>query len=499
MGLRTPEQFRNSLRDGRVVYYKGKRVEDVAAHPVLKIGVDSSAVDYELAEDPQWRELAVVESADAAPFSRFFLAPRSSEDLLRRRKLVETGSRICFGFPPFAKEGGSDAVNALAIVTSRCDAANGTNYARRLETFRSFLQREDLSISITMTDAKGDRSLRPSEQADPDLYLRKVRDVPGGIIVRGAKAHITTAPYTNEFCVLPTRALSAAERAYAVAFAIPANTSGIRIIARSGPWEEGFIDYPVANRASMVEGLVIFDDVFVPDERIFLNGEWQFAGPLAQMFANYHRVTAAAYKYPFAELLAGSAQLVAECNGVDRVAHVRDKIAWLVMYAESILALSEAACHKAVQDPGTGLYYPDPVIGNAGKFFFADNYHAAVKAVQDIAGGIIATIPSEHDWNNPETQPYLAKYLAGSQKATVEERFRVIHLIKDLVASELGGFWEVTSLHAEGSLAAERLATYAHADMKRYRDAARRAAQLGPRLEQPLPRTDSERHGALKS
>ncbi|MEE8177775.1 MAG: 4-hydroxyphenylacetate 3-hydroxylase N-terminal domain-containing protein [Acidobacteriota bacterium] len=480
MGLRTPEQFRNSLKDGRVVYYKGQRVEDVTTHPVLKIGVDSSAVDYELAETPEFRELAVVQMPEGEPFSRFFLPPRSPEDLLLRRKLAETGSRICFGFPPFAKEGGSDAVNALAILTARCDAATGSRYAKRLEAFRRHLQREDPSISITMTDVKGDRSLRPSQQADPDLYVRKVRRVDGGMIVRGAKAHITTAPYTNEFCVLPTRAMSEADRDYAVAFAIPANTKGIRIISRSGPWEEGLVDYPVANRAAMVEGLVIFEDVFIPDERIFLEGEWQFAGPLAGMFANFHRVTAAAYKYPFAELLAGAAQLIAEANGIERVAHVRDKIAWLVMYAESILALSEAACHKAIPDSLTGLYYPDPVVGNASKFFFADNYHQAVKAVQDIAGGIIVTVPSERDWNNAETHADLEKYLVGSQKVSADERFKVIHLVKDLVASELGGFWEVTSLHPEGSLAAERLATYAHADMKRYREVARRAAGLAP-------------------
>ena len=479
MGLRTPEQFRESLRDGRVVFFKGRRVEDVTTHPVLKIGVDSSAVDYELAENSEFSELAVATySPQGEPYSRFFLPPRSPDDLLRRRKLCEVGSRICFGFPPFAKEGGSDAVNAVAILTAHCDKACGTRYHERLEAFRRYLQHEDLSISITMTDVKGDRALRPSQQPDPDLYVRKVKRVEGGIIVRGAKAHITTAPYTNEFCVLPTRAMAEADRDYALSFAIPANTQGIRIIARSGPWEEGRVDYPVSNSASMVEGLVIFDDVFIPDERIFLDGEWQFAGPLAAMFANFHRVTAAAYKYPFAELLVGAAQLVAEANGIEKVSHVRDKMAWLVMYTESILALSEQACRKAHRDELTGLYYPDPVVGNASKFFFADNYHQAVKAVQDIAGGIISTVPSEHDWNNPETRADLEKYLAGGQKMSAEDRFKVIHLVKDLVASELGGFWEVTSLHAEGSLAAERLATYAHADMTRYRAVALRAAGL---------------------
>lgn len=481
MGLRTPDQFRASLRDGRVVYYKGQRVEDVTTHPVLKIGVDSSAVDYELSEDPKTKDLAVVTPPGGEPYSRFFYPPRTAEDLQLRRKLVETGSRICFGFPPFAKEGGTDALNAVNVIAAHCDAATGSKYTARVDAFRAELQRNDPSISITMTDVKGDRSLRPSQQVDPDLYVRKVRDAKGGIIVRGAKAHITTAPYTNEFCVLPTRAMSEGDRDYAVAFAIPANTKGISIISRSGPWEEGIVDYPVANRAAMIEGLVVFDDVFIPEERLFLNGEWQFAGPLAATFANFHRVTAAAYKYPFAELLVGTAQLIAESNGIDRIAHVRDKLAWLVMYAESILALSEQACAKAVHDPLTGLCYPDPVLGNAAKFFFADNYHQAVKAVQDIAGGIIVTVPSEHDWNNPETQGMLSKYLAGSAKISPEDRFKIIHLVKDLVASELGGFWEVTSLHAEGSLAAERLGTYAHAEMKRYKEVAMRAAGIsGP-------------------
>src|SRR5689334_12505421 len=135
MALRTPDQFRESLRDGRVVYYKGERVEDVTAHPVIKVGIDSSAVDYEVAEQPDTRALAVAEE-NGEEFSRFFVPPRAPEDLLRRRKLVEIGSRICFGFPPFAKEGGSDAVNALAVIAAHCDAKIGTHYATRVEAFR---------------------------------------------------------------------------------------------------------------------------------------------------------------------------------------------------------------------------------------------------------------------------------------------------------------------------------------------------------------------------
>jgi 4-hydroxybutyryl-CoA dehydratase / vinylacetyl-CoA-Delta-isomerase len=479
MALRTPDEFRQSLRDGRSLYFRGERVADVTAHPVLRVGVESAAVDYQIAETPEYQDFAVVFDKDGQPSSRFFQAPRTADDLLKRHQLIETGSRICFGFPPFAKEGGSDALNAAAIVTSRVDKQFGTKYYERVEQFRRDVQDGDLSVAIAMTDVKGDRSLRPSEQADKDLYVRIVAEHLEGIVVRGAKAHITSSPYTNELLVLPCRNLTEADKDYAVAFTIPANAPGVKlIVSDTAASDRDLLDHPVSGSYHIIESLVVFEDVFVPFERVFLKREWQMAGLAAHMFANYHRMTAAAYKYPFAELLVGTAKLIAEYSGLDRITHIRDKLAWLVTYAETIRGLSRAACVNPARDEDTDMVYPDPVLGNAAKFYFAENYHQAVKLAQDIAGGIVVTTPSERDYQNVEIRPLIEKYLSGKAGVPAEYRIKAIKLIKDLVASDLGGYWEVTSIHAEGSLAAQRLAIYGSADFARYRSAAKRAARI---------------------
>ena len=479
MGLRTPEEFRQSLRDGRSVHFQGRRVEDVTADPVLRIGVESAAVDYQLAEQMEYRGFAVIDGPDGRPSSRFFHPPTNAADLLARHRLIETGSRVCFGFPPFAKEGGTDGLNATAILAARVDAERGTRYAERVAAYRRFLQDRDLSIAIAMTDVKGDRSRRPSEQADPDLYVRIAEERPDGIVLRGAKAHITSSPYTNELLVMPCRSLSAADRDYAVVCAVPANAPGLTmIVGDTAASAASILDRPVSGSYHIIESLVVFDGVFVPAERVFLKGEWEYAGLAAQTFATCHRMTAAAYKYPFVELLVGAAKLMAEANGLDRVAHVRDKLAWLTTYAETIRALSLAACSSPAQDALSGLVTPDPILGNAAKFYFADNYHQAVRHVQDVAGGILVTAPSSADYESAETGPLVRKYLAGNAAMPSDHRFRLIKLVKDLVASDLGGYWEVTTIHAEGSLAAQRLAVYGAADFSRYRSAARRAARI---------------------
>lgn len=479
MGLRSPEQFEASLRDNRVVYYAGERVADVTRHPYLRIGVGTARVEYELAESPAHRGLCVAVRADGELYSRYLQPPRSTADLLARRALVELGARYALGFPPFAKDGGSDALNACLVASAHADHVLGTRYHGRVQEFARYLQDGDLSLAVAMTDVKGDRSRRPSQQDHPDYYLRIVDRRSDGIVVRGAKAHITSAPHTNEVLVVPTRAMTREDADYAVAFAVPVNTPGITVIARPGAALDEF-DFPVSARFDMWEGLVIFQDVFVPWERVFLAGEWQFAGIYTGMFANFHRFTAACYKYASGELLAGAAQCIAEYNGVDRAPHVREKIAWLVMYAETIHGLTLAAASQPMTDPLTGLCYPDPVIGNAAKFYFADNYHTAIKHVQDVAGGLTVTAPMSRDIFHPDLQPLVEHYLGAGPDAPALERLRMLKFIRDFTAGDTGGLWQVTSIHAEGSLAAEKLAVYREADLERYRTLARRAAGITP-------------------
>jgi len=241
-----------------------------------------------------------------------------------------------------------------------------------------------------------------------------------------------------------------------VAFALPLNAKGVTLIG---------------NADTGVHAMVVFDDGFVPMERVFLAGEWQFAGELAYMFGNYHRLSADSYKYMQLEIMVGLAALLAEYNGLENVSHVRDKLAWLAMYAEGTEALGKAAAQNCVIDPESGLAYPNILYSNVAKFFFADNYHQAEKHLQDITGGIAATLPSLADLENPETRRMVEKYLGGKDGIPTEHRIRAIQYAQQLTSSEHG----VTTIHAEGSLAAQRITLWAMEDWDRFKAAAKRA------------------------
>ena len=253
-------------------------------------------------------------------------------------------------------------------------------------------------------------------------------------------------------------------------------TRGVSFIAPCpDPVEERiYFDYPLLSRFYLADSLVIFDDVFVPMERVFMKKEWQFAGPFAHMSANFHRVSADAYKVATLEVLAGAAALMAEYNGLDRISHVQEKLSWLMWYAETTEALGRMACMDCVIDPPSGMAYPNPMFSNASKFFFADNYHEALKLLIDMAGGIVATAPSGKDYFNPETHDFIDKYLGGKDGILTEHRLRAIKLVKDL----LGEWDQVTTIHAEGSLYTQRLSFFALGDWERYKAAAKRVAGI---------------------
>lgn len=476
MPLRTPQQYLNSLRDGREVYILGERVEDVTAHPVLGLAVRHSAMDYELAEEQALRELTAARwEATGQEISRYFQIPRTAEDLLRRRDLIELGTKKGCGMVLFIKEIGSDCLYSLAMVADAMDRELKTEYAARVWSYWGHCAGNDLAMAGAVTDVKGNRALRPSQQAMPDYYVRIVDRNKDGIVVRGAKAHITSAPYVNELVVLPTRNMLEADRDYAVAFAVPANAQGLKMICKPEAARSDF-DFPISSRHFHVEAMVILDDVFVPWERVFMAGEWQFAGALANTFATWHRFTALAYKGPLADLLLGAAQLIAEYNGVENASHIRDKISRLIAYAQTIRVFGKAAaleCQKVA-----GIAYPNPLLTNIGKHYFADNYHDCVKMVQEIAGGLVVTAPAEKDYLNPATRGYIDKYLGAKEGISAADRLRLFKLIMDLTASEYAGLWLVVTLHGEGSLEAQRLAAYREFDLQSCTAFARQVANI---------------------
>jgi aromatic ring hydroxylase len=293
--------------------------------------------------------------------------------------------------------------------------------------------------------------------------------------------HTSVSTNANEIVVLPTRSLSEADADYAVAFAVPANTPGLRMLASpygdsqagSGPFER-----PISARHKMMETLTIFDDVFVPWERVFLCGEWQAAGALALAFVEYHRFTAISYKLPLVDALVGAAYLMADLNGIARASHVREKITWLIGYAETLRHLTHMAAQKcSLQEPGQAV--PDSLIVNLAKLHFASNYHQAVAHLQDITGGLLVTGPAVEDWESPELRPYLERYLGGRRGTSAEDRLRTINLVSDLTASDYGGYQEVLAIHAEGSIEAEKLAIFRSYDSARAMAWARELANPG--------------------
>ncbi len=485
MALRTPQQYIESLKDGRIVYFMGKRVEDVTDHPILRICIKWMAMDYVMQQDPKYRDLVTAINEYGDPVSFVFMQQKSRADLMRLREIVKLWARVCYGKPSGAKFVGKDGLNAVTVVAPHVDKACGTQYAQNVEAYRKYLQDTDASLALAMTDVKGDRSLRPSQQQPhQDYYVRIVEERPDGIVVRGAKAHISEGPLSNELIVVPCRAMKEDDKAYAVSFGVPANAKGLSFISAEPEIKEAdnFFDYPLSASIYINDAMVIFDDVFIPNERIFLKGEWPFAGDIAHMFGNFHRLSAETYKAAELELVTGAAALMAEYNNVAKMGHVRDKLTWLTYYTEATEIMGRAACEHSVTDPDSGLVYPNPMYANIAKYFFADNWHQAIKYVQDIAGGIVATAPSSLDYENPELRPLIDKYLGAKLGVKTEHRLKLIKLIRDLGSS----YEDVITLHAEGSLAAQKLSIFALADFNRYKAAAKRAARIDDGTSDPI-------------
>jgi 4-hydroxybutyryl-CoA dehydratase / vinylacetyl-CoA-Delta-isomerase len=476
MGLRTAEQYKESLRDGRAVYFRGEKVNDVTTHPVIGIAVEHACIDYRMAEEQRYRGLAVVKDGDRE-YSRYFHLPRNGEDLRKRSELIAASTREGATLVVLIKEIGTDALLALHILGERLAAAGKPVYRERIHKYYRHCRDNDLALAVAQTDVKGDRSLGPTAQEHPDYYVRVVDRKPSGVVVRGAKIHTSVSTNTNEVIVLPTRAMRAEDQAYAVSFALPINTPGLKLIASPhGSSRKDPFEHPISARHKMMETLTVFDDVFVPEERLFLDGETDFAGLLALTFVRYHRFTAVSYKLPLLELLVGAGAAIAEANGIARAGHVRDKLTHLGAYHTVVRGLIEhAAATCTIED---GLAVPNTLITNVAKYHFAHNYHEAVQMVQDLAGGILVTGPAAEDLTSEATREYVLKYLGGAKGFDAKKRLRLLNLIADLTASDFGGYQEVLAVHAEGGFEAEKLQAYREYDFKSVAAYARKLAGI---------------------
>jgi len=398
---------------------------------------------------------------DGRLVSTFYKLCRTPADLLTRSRLIEETTRAGSGVFNIVQAIGSDAIMALMIVSKALDQSDPSKgYFPRVSRFHEFVAKNDLALAVAQTDVKGDRMLRPSEQKDKDLYLRVVEANEKGVVVRGAKAHTTQAIVSDEVVVLPTRAMTEADRDYAIAFSVPANTRGLKLIARplveaesAMTPEEGLI----SSKNIEVESLTIFDDVFVPKERVFFLREWEAAGILANLFGLYHRFTALSYRQVIAETLLGAAKMMAEQNGTESASHVREKLAHLIMYREQSRMAIRLAALDAVKDELSGMVYPNSLWANIGKLQSNTQYMSSVQSLVDIAGGLVSTMPSPEDYARKDIGPLMKKYLAGNAKMSSEERMNLFRLIRELTGS-MGGLLAPAMVHAEGSIAASLIA-----------------------------------------
>jgi 4-hydroxybutyryl-CoA dehydratase/vinylacetyl-CoA-Delta-isomerase len=478
MFIATGDQYRQSLVGRQVeIYAGGERLVDVTQHPLTIPGVNAIALLYDLARQPELDALMMARShITGRPIHRYGHIPQSSDDLLKK---IQASRRVAEISPISGLASwGVDGLSALSIVTHEMQQALGTPYYDHFQHYLHHYQEGNLWSAVGVTDAKGDRRLRPSEQEDPDLYVHVVEKTSEGIVVRGAKAHTTGAPVAHEIIVMPTRALRSSDKDYAAAFAVTPTAPGLKMICRAGSWaREDSLDAPMSGRFSLVETLTIFENVFIPWERVFMCGEWQYAGRLVELFATYHRHTYAGAKAAMLDLLIGAAALAADYNGVADARHIQDKLTDLIQASALIYAAGAAAAlESTTAGPGTAL--PDPVKANAGKNFSGVKFYDAVRVLHDIAGGLVVTMPGEDDYRSPITQPYLEKYLKGAKGVPTLDRIKLFKFIRDLTASDLGGMWMVESLHGGGSLEAEKIAMRTHYPLDQAKGLVRALARL---------------------
>lgn len=471
MALRTPTEYLASLRDGRRIIHRGERVADVTEHPLLSRTIRHAAgVFAHPAEEPKglW---SYEDAGLGETVSTYFREPRAPEDLRLRARLIEETTRRGGGTLNIVKAVGTDAILGLSLVTARMDKELGTDYSARVREFRRRCATEDLAMALAATDPKGDRSASPSAQEDPDQYLRVVGRSPEGIVVRGAKVHTTASVAANELICIPCRALGPGDEDYAVAFAVPLNQPGLTLVCH--PMSDRDVEEaPLSGRHLEVETLTIFEDVLVPWDRVFLCGETAYAGEVARAFANYHRFTAISYKPPMIDVLIGASQLLADAHGISRAGHVREKLARMIVYV-ALIRSARLAAAEGLRDPMTGLLTPEPVATNAGKFHFASGFHDVVRSVQDLAGGLVVTAPGTEDLDDPEVGGLVRKYMAGAAGWSGLDRWRLMQLVRDLTASDFGGYNLVVSLHGEGSMQAQLVQTLRDFDMEAATAAAR--------------------------
>ena len=458
MPMMTGKAYRTSLLDGRRCYIDGELIRDPADHPLLKTAVASVAGTYDRFYDP---------SPDA--YHPMYTIPRTREDMDKRVAALGRSDITA---------GTTAACMALVEVAPELGKLR-PEYRDRVYEFFDWCRTNDVRCSEAITDAKGNRKKRPSQQDDRDAYVRVVDRTREGIVIRGAKLHITGAPLVHEQVVLPTKSMKPGEEEYAVACSVPSNAEGLKIVnTTNAPRGDGDLrHFPISGRTNMPEGLLIFDDVFVPNERVFLDGEVSHAASLAHALGLWERSNAVAYSGSSADRLVGLAALLAEMNGAADRADIRDLLSQMAIFATMCRAGWEAAMANATQNED-GTLSPASLYISASKFYNAELHGQMVDILHDIAGTLLVEAPSMADYDNEEIGEDIREHLAGESGWSAQDRLKLLHYVRDLTADTYGGWIAVTESLAGGGQYAQRLVTLRHFDLNNAKELARKAVGL---------------------
>ena len=460
MPLMTSSEYIESLRKQKKrIFLAGKMIDNYVDHPIIRPSINACAMTYELSHKPEHEELLTAASSlTGKKINRFTHLHQSTEDLIKKVKMQrllgqKTGCcfQRCVGF---------DGFNAVDSVTYEMDEEFGTEYNKRFRAYLEYVQENDLVVDGAMTDTKGNRKLAPSEQQDPDQFVHAVEKKPNGIIVRGAKAHQTGAINSHEILVMPTQTMREADKDYAVSFAVPADAKGILYIygrqsCDTRRLEEGDIDVGNAMFGGQ-EALIVFNDVFVPWERVFMCGEYQYSGALVERFAGYHRQSYGGCKSGVGDVLIGAAQAISKIQGVEKASHIKDKLVEMTHLNETIYACG-VACSAEGSPTKSGTYLIDLMLANVCKLHVTHLPYLISRLAQDVAGGLVVTLPGEQDFKNPEIRQYLEKYFRSATSYSTEDRCRMQRLIENLTLGMGAVGYLTESLHGAGSPQAQKI------------------------------------------
>lgn len=474
MGIKTKDEYIESLRSlNPTAYMFGEKLTNIVDNPRLRAGIEATGATYEMAElDP---DLMITTSPLInEPVSRFTLPPGNTEDLVARVKVnrkianhVGTCHQRCTGL---------DCLSTLAIVTYDIDKKYGTEYYPRFMEFLKYMQKNDLTANAGVTDVKGDRSLLPYQQVDKDMFIHVVEKREDGIVVRGAKAHQTGSLSSHEIIVLPSRAMAKEDKDYALAFAVPADTKGlIHVVGRSSLDMRELDGCDIGNAYySKYCPTLIFDDVFVPWDRVFLCGETEFALDMVVKFSSFHRQSHGGCKAGKIDCMVGCALTLMDYNGTSKVSHLKQKVIDMIHRAETLYGCCLASSYEGQKQP-SGAYFIDTVLANASKIHEGKEMAEATRLMIDCSGGFVADLPSDRDFSNPEIGDLLKKYLKGVDNVPVEKRVKMYRLAEKLALESAD---TISDIHGGGSPEAHRVTIFRETNINDKKKAARRLAGI---------------------